>query len=86
MNRLRPRGPRSLEQLLDDEVALGCCQAAEREGLVGVRRMQGAAVGVGVHRDRADAELSERPEDPDGDLAAVRNEDFPEHTPYSPDR
>ena len=52
--------------------------------------MQAPAVGVGVDGDRADPELAQRAEDPDGDLAAVGDEDFREGRPcgsaYSPRR
>ena len=46
--------------------------------LVRDARVQATAVGVGVHRDGPDPELAQRPEDPDGDLAAVRDEHFGE--------
>ena len=58
------------------EVALGCGLPAQRVGLVGVPRVQRVAVEVGVHGDGCDAELAAGAHDPNGDLAAVRDEDF----------
>jgi hypothetical protein len=36
-------------------------------------------VQLGVHRDGGDAELVERADNPDGDLATIGDEDFREH-------
>jgi hypothetical protein len=44
-----------------------------------------APVDIGVDGDGPDPELPQGAEDPDRDLAAVRDQDFPEHGPYSPD-
>jgi hypothetical protein len=46
--------------------------------LVGDPDVQRVAVGLRVDGDRSDPELAERPEDPDGDLAAVGDEHFGE--------
>ena len=67
------------------QVALGGALTAEGVGLVCVGNMQGRAIRVGIDGDAADAELAEGAKDPDGDLPAIRDEDFLEHTPYSPD-
>jgi len=75
----------TIEQLVDDEVALGRAQPAERLSLVRIGHERRRAVRVGVHRDGADAQLAERAEDPECDLTPVRNKDFGEHTPYSLD-
>jgi hypothetical protein len=40
--------------------------------------MERLAVGFGEDGDGPDAELAARPDDPDGDLAAIRDEDLPE--------
>jgi CDP-diacylglycerol--glycerol-3-phosphate 3-phosphatidyltransferase len=40
--------------------------------------VQRSAVGLRIHRDRADPELAQRPEDPDRDLAAVGDQDLRE--------
>ena len=86
MHRLRAGPGRRVEQLVDDEVALGRGQPAERVRLVRVGHVERVAIGVGVDGDRSHTQLAQGAEDPEGDLAPVRNEDFAEHTPYSPDR
>ena len=67
------------EDRLGVEVALGRRLAAERVGLVGHAHVQGVAVEVGVDGHGADAQLAAGPDHPDGDLAAVCNEDLLEH-------
>ena len=71
------------EDRLGVEVALGRRLAAEGVGLVGHADVQCVTVEVGVHRHRGDAELAARPDHPDGDLAAVCNEDLLEHAGLS---
>ena len=48
-------------------------------GLVGHRDMARAAIGVGIDRDRLDAEPPRRLDDPAGDLAAIGDQDLGEH-------
>jgi hypothetical protein len=48
--------------------------------------MRRIAIGVGVDGNGSHTQLTQGAEDPEGDLAPVRNQDFAEHTPYSPDR
>ena len=81
-----PVGPALLDGVEDGlgvEVALGRRLAAERVGLVGHADVQGVAVEVGVDGHRADAQLATRPDHPDGDLAAVCNQDLLEHAGLS---
>src|SRR5581483_362942 len=49
----------------------------DRVRLVGVADVQRVAVHLGVHRDRIDADLAASTDDPDRDLAAVRDQDLP---------
>src|SRR6266508_3282378 len=51
---------------------------ADQKRLVGRRGVQRAAVGFGVDRHGSDLELAQGAEDPNGDLAAVRDHDLPE--------
>ena len=74
------------EQLLDVEVALRRRAPAERVRLVRARDVEGRAVGIRVHGDRAHAELAQGAEDADCDLSAIRNKDLGEHATYSPRR
>ena len=72
-------GPRGrLDDLLLVQVALGRSTGTEQPGLVGNTNVQGSAVGLRVDGHRGDLELAQRPEDADGDLAAVGDEDFRE--------
>ena len=78
MDRLRAGAARDLDDPLGGEVRLGRRAAAERVRLVRVRDVRRAAVAVGIDRDGADAELAQRPEDADGDLAAVGDQNLRE--------
>src|SRR5207253_11026590 len=49
---------------------------AERVGLVGVARVRGVAIEVGIDRDGCDAELATGAHHADRDLAAVRYQDL----------
>ena len=84
------RAQGGLDQDVHAEVALVRRPGADPVGLVGDARVQAPAVGVGVDGDRPDPELSQRAEDPDGDLATVGHEDFGEgrhvHCVFSPKR
>ena len=62
-----------------DEIALRGRRRADMHGLVGHLDMHGVAVGVRIDRDRRDPHPPRRPDDPAGDLAAVGDQDFPEH-------
>ncbi len=64
------------EELGDDEVGVGARLTVEGVGLVGERDVQGVAVLVGVDGDRADPRIPRRPDDADGDLAPVGDEDL----------
>ena len=63
-----------LQQPVDVEVA-----ALEQIGLVGAPRVQRVAVDLGVHGDRCDPELLQRPDDPHRDLPTVGHEHLAEH-------
>ena len=78
MNRVRAAVVRDLDDPLELEVGLGGRRAADVMRLVRVAHVDRVAVGVGVHGRRRDAELAARAHHADGDLAAVRDEDFVE--------
>ena len=67
-----------VEDPLDVQVALRRRARADEVRLVRRPHVQRAAVGLRVHGDRADAELAQRPEDANRDLAAIRDEDVAE--------
>ena len=68
-----------VEDGLGVEVALGRGLAAERVRLVGEADVEGVAIEFGVHRDGRDAELAGGPDDADGDLATVGDQDLCQH-------
>ena len=78
MNRFGAGATGRSEDPLDDEIALCRRAGADQERLVRDPRVERVAVGLGVDRDRADAELAQRAEDPDRDLAAIGHENFRE--------
>jgi hypothetical protein len=67
-----------VDDLVDPQVALARGGRPDGERLVGHADVEGGAVGLGVHGDRADPHLAQRAHDADGDLAAVGYQDFAE--------
>ncbi len=61
------------------EIALARGRRADRHRLVGKPHCEALAVGLAIDRDRAEAELARRPDDADGDLAAIGYEELLEH-------
>ena len=72
--RLRLRD--DLHDPIDREVGGRREGGSDPEGLVRHLHVQGIAVGVGVDGDRGDPEVATRPGDPDGDLAAVGDQEL----------
>ena len=75
MDRLGTGQRGRLEDRLDPEVALRRRRRADADRLVGGADVGGVGVGIAEDRDRLDAQLAAGPDDPDGDLAAVGDED-----------
>ena len=75
VDRVRTGLAGGVQDLVDDEVALGRRRAAEGEGLVGEAHVQGVPVGVRVHRHGLEPGVLAGPDDADGDLAAVGDQD-----------
>src|SRR5262249_44620104 len=67
------------DDLVDDEIALGCRRRADRHGLVGHFDVQRVAVGVGIDRNSCDSQAARGLDDPAGDLAAIGDQDTLEH-------
>ena len=70
-----------LDDALDHQVGFGGRRGADMHRLVGHLHVQRIAVGVGEHGHGPDAHPARRLDDATGDLAAVGDEDFLEHTP-----
>ena len=75
VNRLGAGRSGGVEDRGDIEVALGRGRRADAVRLVGQPHVQRVAVGLGIDRDRADAQLAAGGGDADGDLAPVGDQD-----------
>ncbi len=78
MDERRARGDRRGHQSIDIQVTLGRRTRADVTGLVGDSNVQRLTIAVGVDRDGAQAHLPARADDADGNLSAVRDEEFHE--------
>ena len=68
-----------LEDLVNAQVAGRRRRGAEQVRLVREVDVQRVTVGLGVHGDRLQAKVVQRPRNADGDLASVRDEHLAEH-------
>ena len=78
MHGFRPGRARGGDDRVDVQVALRGGGRADPHRLAGRADVRGAGVGVAVDRDAGDAEPVEGGDDPDGDLAAVGDQDLTE--------
>ena len=79
MNRVGAGDLRRAQHGRDAEVAVGAARRADADVFVGEPHVQGVLVGLRIDRDGLDAELAAGADHPQGDLAAVGDEDFLEH-------
>ena len=82
MDRLGARAFGGVQDGVRPQVAVAGGRRADVDGLVGHLDMQRLGVGVGIDRDRADAEPAGGADDAAGDLAAVGDQDLGEHGIY----
>ncbi len=75
VHRLAGRALRRGNQLSDVEIGLGRRRGPERHGEVGGAHVRRQAIGLGIDRHRLEAFLVAGADDPQGDLAAVGDED-----------
>ena len=76
MDRVGAGASRDVEDRVNVEIAAGGLVRPEVEGLVRLADMARGAVAVGIDGDRRQPHLAACTNDPDGDLAAVGDEDF----------
>jgi hypothetical protein len=74
----------SARKPVDDEVALGGGSGTDGHRLVGGQDVERFAIDVGEDRDGGDAQLAAGPDHPDGDLAAIGDEDLSERGAHDP--
>ena len=79
MDGLSATRTRGLENARDVEIALACRGRPDAQRLVRGAHMVGVRVGIGVHRDGADAQPPRRAEDAAGDFAAVGDQQALDH-------
>ena len=79
MDRLGTRRPAGLDDLVSYQVAGGSRCRADEDALVCHLHGHGVRIGLGIDHHGGDPQPPAGPDDPHGDLAAVGNEDFPEH-------
>ena len=79
MDRLGAGRERRLDDPLDPQVALRGGRRPDRHRLVGHAHVQRLGIGLGVDRDRRDAQPPAGADHAAGDLAAVGDQDLPEH-------
>ena len=79
MHRLGAGLAAGLDDLVDQQIALGRGRRADQHGLVGHLDMQRVAVGLGIDRDRLDPHPAGSLDDPAGDLAAIGDQNSFEH-------
>ena len=73
---------RGLEDDVAAQITFLRARAADVHGFIAGGDMRGLRVGVGVHRDGADAQSPRGARDAAGDLAAVRDQQLGEHGSY----
>jgi hypothetical protein len=81
MHRLGARLAAGFDDLLDDEVGLGCLCGPQMHRLVRHLHMERIPVRIGENRHRLDPHPARGLDDPAGDLAAIGNQDLVEHGP-----
>ena len=79
MDRARPRCLRGREELVDRQVAFRGGRPSDPDRLVREQHVRGPTVHIGVDRDRLEAFLVAGADDPNRDLAAVRDQNLVEH-------
>ena len=80
----RRRSLAGRDDFLDSEIAFGRRRRADRHGLVRHLHVKRVAVGLGIDRDRLDAQAARGLDDPAGDLAAIGDQDTLEHAGLNP--
>jgi hypothetical protein len=78
MDRIGARPVRRLNESVDPEITARGFTRPDVHCLIGFAHVARCPIAIGVHRNRPQPQLPTRPDDPDGDLAAIGNENFHE--------
>ena len=78
MDSFRAVVSRSPKDVFDIEIALAGGRRPDMRSFICHADMERCAVRIGIHGDARDASLPKGTNDPDGDLAAIGNQDFAE--------
>jgi hypothetical protein len=70
---------RSADHVGNVQIAVGTLWRPNANGFVGKANMQGMTVGLGENRDRLNAQLFTRENDPEGYFSAIGDKYFSEH-------
>ena len=81
VNRLGTRLHEGIDDPVDGKVALARWRRSDGKGLVGHPDVERILIGLGMNRDRGDAQRPARGDDPAGDFPPVGNENSVEHVP-----
>ena len=84
MHRLGAALLAGVDDLVDDEIALGSGRRSDRNGLVGHFDVKRIPIGVGIDRDGLDTHPPRSLDDAAGDLAAVGDQNSLEHAAIGP--
>ncbi|KIR15774.1 hypothetical protein PFLU4_34560 [Pseudomonas fluorescens] len=79
MDRGRAAAFSNRQKLVHRQVSTGRRAFAQAVGFIGLQDMQAGGVGLGIHRDAFDLQLTQGPQDAAGDGATVGDQDFFEH-------
>ena len=79
MNRIHVADLRGADDPVDLQIRLRARRRPDADGLVRELHMERIHIRLGIHGQRFDAEFLAGADDPEGDLAAVGDEDFLEH-------
>src|SRR5690606_19145506 len=80
MNGFRTAAFGGVEDLVDDEIGLGCRSFAQAIGLIGLLDMQAGGIGLGENGYALAVECAQGAQNAAGDGAAVGDQEFVEHS------
>src|SRR5260370_27321013 len=80
MDGITPGAASYIHELIDTEITFARGRRADGVGFIGEADMQRLAINVAEDRDGMDTQFAAGAQDAHGDLTAIGDQDFPEHT------